>query len=103
MNDDDTIEREIIRKDLTAPRVTPEHIDNTIFAEQYLQPHGTTLTICLLKLRNGTCVIGESACVSPENFDAQLGRKIARQKAVDKIWALEGYLLAERLHAERQA
>lgn len=103
MNDDDTIEREIIRKDLTAPRVTPEHIAGVIASESYIQPWNTTLTICVLTLRNGTLIVGESACVSAQNFDAELGQRIARQKAVDKIWALEGYLLAERLHAERQA
>jgi len=57
-----------------------------------------TLTFCVLVLRNGFTVTGESACVSPENFDAELGRKIARQNAVDKAWPLMGYALKERLH-----
>ncbi|ENM1631569.1 hypothetical protein AB6T03_004545, partial [Salmonella enterica] len=48
-------------------------------------------------LRNGFTVTGESACVSPKNFDAEIGRKAARQKAIDKIWMLEGYLLKEKL------
>lgn len=55
------------------------------------------LTFCVLVLRNGFTVTGESACVSPENFDAELGRKIARQKAVEKIWPLMGYELCSRL------
>ena len=38
-----------------------------------------------------------SACASPENFDAELGRKIARDNARNKIRALEGYLLKQRL------
>ncbi|WP_249451677.1 Gp49 family protein, partial [Escherichia coli] len=42
-------------------------------------------------------VTGESACASPENFDAEIGRKIARQNAVNKIWMLEGYLLKQKL------
>ena len=60
-------------------------------------------------LRNGFTVTGESACASPENFDAELGRKIARQNAVQKIWPLMGYALKERLangdvnqHADEQ-
>ena len=57
------------------------------------------LTWCVLVLKNGFTVTGESACVSPENFDAEVGRKIARQKAVDKIWQLEGYLLKSQLCA----
>ena len=55
--------------------------------------------MCCLTLRNGFTVTGESACASPENFDAELGKKIARSNARDKIWALEGYALRERLAA----
>ena len=55
------------------------------------------LTFCVLVLRNGFTVTGESACASPENFDAELGRKIARQKAIEKCWPLMGYALRERL------
>lgn len=98
---DPSIEQEIIAKALTAPRVTPEHIASVIVQDFYIQPYETTLTICILKLQNGTLITGESACVSAANFDAELGRKIARQKAVEKIWALEGYLLAERQNAAR--
>ena len=55
------------------------------------------LTFCVLVLKNGFTVTGESACASKENFNEEIGRKIARQNAVAKIWALEGYLLKERL------
>ena len=55
------------------------------------------LTFCVIVLRNGFTVTGESACASPENFDAALGCKIARQNAVQKIWPLMGYTLKERL------
>jgi len=55
------------------------------------------LTFCVLVLRNGFTVTGESACASPENFDAELGRKIARQNAVQKVWPLMGYALRNKL------
>ena len=55
------------------------------------------LTFCVLVLRNGFTVTGESACASPENFDAELGRKIARANAVQKIWPLMGYSLRNKL------
>lgn len=58
------------------------------------------LTFCVLVLRNGFTVTGESACASPENFDAELGRKIARQNAVNKVWPLMGYALKERIAAK---
>lgn len=57
------------------------------------------LTFCVLVLKNGFTVTGESACASPENFDAEVGRKIARQNAVNKIWPLMGYELRSKLHA----
>lgn len=95
--DEQVIEAEIQAKNLNAPRLSPEKIDAVIVGEDYYVFPGTTLTVCCLKLRNGFTVIGESASVSPENFDADLGRKIAMSKARDKIWALEGYVLRERL------
>ena len=55
------------------------------------------LTFCVLVLRNGFTVTGESACVSHENFDAAEGRKWAREKAIDKIWPLMGYALKQQL------
>lgn len=162
------IENEILAKKLTAPRVTPQHIEEVIVSENYFTaadacgqvtddmvsrflawklpadfypdggirftalvpvgdpswPSGThlltgvqarqmldevlqssptseplkLLTFCVLTLRNGFTVTGESACASPENFDAEIGRKIARANAVAKIWPLEGYLLKQALH-----
>jgi len=91
------IEQEIKDKGLTAPRVTMEHIDSIIVGEDYHVFDETTVTVCLLKLRNGFTVTGESACVSIDNFDIELGKKIARDNAKNKIWALEGYLLREKL------
>ena len=75
----------------------PEHIDATIYDEAYHVFEKTCLTVCCLTLKNGFTVIGESACVSPSNFDAELGRKISRENARNKIWMLEGYLLKESL------
>ena len=124
---DQTIEQEIQAKGLTAPRITPQDIEANIVSEHYFTARdgrrgavadGTyvgrerpqfgeadlaaldLLTFCVLVLRNGFTVTGESACASPENFDAELGRKIARQNAVQKIWPLMGYALKEQLAAE---
>lgn len=109
---DDQIESEIQAKGLTAPRVTPARIEDVISEEYFFTAasalKGTPgessqacklLTFCVLVLKNGFTVTGESACASPANFDEELGRKIARKHATDKIWALEGYALKERLAA----
>ena len=97
MRDEIAIENEIQSKGLNAPRLSPALIDATIMGEDYHVFPGTTLTVCMLRLRNGYTVTGESAAASPTNFDVELGRKIARDNARNKIWALEGYLLREHL------
>lgn len=117
---DQAIEQEIQAKGLTAPRVTPADIEANIASEHYFTafdgaqlgqyggisteapgaiPALSLLTFCVLVLRNGFTVTGESACASPENFNAELGRKIARKNAIDKCWSLMGYALKEQLHA----
>lgn len=97
---ENAIEAEIVAKGKTARRVTPERIDEVIAAEAFHVFPGTTLTICMLMLRNGFIVTGESAAASAANFDAEIGRKIARDNARGKIWALEGYLLRQQLSDE---
>lgn len=118
---DQQIEQAIIAKGKTAPRVTQEEVEANIVSEHYftaadgyagraaltIEEGGTItppepldlLTFCVLILRNGFTVTGESACASPENFDEQIGRDIARQNAVAKLWPLMGYELKERLAA----
>ena len=89
------VEAEIQRKGLTAARVTPDQVDAAIAKAQYHVFEGSCLTVCCLTLQNGFTVTGESACASPENFDAELGQKIAFQKAREKIWAFLGFRLRD--------
>ena len=97
MTDEDVIEAELQAKGLNAPRLTPEKIDAVIVGEAYYVFPDTTLTVCALTLKNGFIVTGESAAASPENFDREIGQKIARENARAKIWPLEGYLLRDRI------
>jgi hypothetical protein len=97
------IERRIQELKLTAPRLTPDDIDKVIVGEDYHVFEGTTTTVCCLKLRNGFTVVGESAAASPENFNEEIGRTIARRNARDKIWSLEGYLLRAKLFVRGRA
>jgi hypothetical protein len=113
---DQAIEKEIQAKGLNAPRVTPMMIEATISCEHIFSVgdalralgHPTDaafdlLTICAMKTVNGFTVIGESACASPENFDADIGATIARENAKNKIWPLEGYLLKSKLWSQQAA
>lgn len=119
MSTDQEIEQEIQAKGLTAPRITPADIEACIASEHYFTaadgiygaerdprvvPVETSLcllTFCVLVLENGFTVTGESACASPENFDAEVGKKIARQNATNKIWPLLGFALRSKLAAQR--
>jgi hypothetical protein len=82
---------------MNAPHVTPEHIDSIITNTLFKRIEDTCLTICVLTLKNGFTVTGESACASPENYNRCKGEKYSKENAVEKIWALEGYLLKEKL------
>ena len=94
--DENKLEQEIQEKNLNAPRLTPQLIDSKIVDKSF---HKLTdvLTVCVLTLQNGYIVTGESACASPENYNKEIGEKIAFDNARDKIWALEGYLLKQKL------
>ena len=113
------LEQLITEKKLTAPRITPDRIKEVIEDVQYFtagdgaygyQTRDETvdsatypealnlLTFCVITLKNGFTVTGESACASPENFDKIIGQKIAYENARNKIWQLEGYLLKEQLY-----
>lgn len=122
---DSSIEKEIQDKGLTKPRITPQHIDDSIqsvhyftaadgyagsiaFSEEFNELSDEArvicppeqlelLTICVIILKNGFTVTGESACASPENFNKEIGCKVAYENAKDKIWMLEGYLLKDKL------
>jgi hypothetical protein len=108
-----TVGQMIEEKGMKAPRITPDDLQANIIGEYFFTAaNGVArvggiiqsdddslrcLTFCVLVLKNGFTVTGESACASPENFDAEIGRKIARQNAEQKIWPLMGYELRSKL------
>jgi len=121
-----SIEQEIAERANKAPRVTPADVEAAIASEHYFTAadgvvgarcRTTTedawdvlpdaslelLTFCVLVLRNGFTVTGESACASPENFDAEIGRKVARAAAVAKVWPLLGFELRSKLAGEAES
>lgn len=130
MNDQEIEQK--LQAQSVAPRVTPADVEQDVAEEHYFTaeqgvyaaaldralaqsgiihaedaapPAGSLarLTFCVLVLRNGFVVTGESACASPENFDPEIGRQIARQNAVAKIWPLLGYQLRTKLAAASPA
>lgn len=118
--DDQGIEAIMQAKGLTKPRITPDAIEANIRSEHYFtaeegvigampddgsaQSHPcpdelSLLTFCVLILRNGFTVVGKSAVASPENFDADIGRRVARQDAINQCGPLMGYQLKSELAA----
>lgn len=91
------IEDAIQAKNLTAPRITPNDVDNEIEGAVYHVFPGTTVTVACLTLRNGFTVTGESACASPANFDREIGEQIAYKNAREKVWPLLGFRLRDAL------
>lgn len=125
LSEEQKTEAAIVAAGKTAPRIMPASIDAVIVSEHCFtaaqgaarawdesldanEPYPdeigplSLLTFCVIVLRNGFTVTGDSACASPENFDPQIGRDIARKNAREKIWLLEGYLLKERLYQATQ-
>jgi len=91
----DAVEDMIKAAGATAPRVTPEKLRSVIAQVMWIRPLGT-LMICIVTLKNGFNVTGESACVDPANCREEIGRRVSYENAIRKIWPLEGYRLAEQ-------
>jgi len=91
-------EKAYIATDDIPDSLTIEHIESVVTDAVYFTAKDAPLTICVLYLQNGFTVTGESACVNPENFNAQIGKDIARANAIEKVWMLEGYLLKQFRH-----
>lgn len=88
---------------MEAPKVTPQQIDalmEQVVYHTYAIPE-TTSTVAVAFLNGFSLGIGHSACVSPENFDAELGKQYACEDAEKatrkKLWELEGYYLHRKL------
>ena len=99
INEESVIEAMIQAKGKTAPRIRPQDLDEAIDPNVQVQYHvfpGSNTTVCLVTLKNGYTVTGESACVDPANFDEVIGREVALKDARDKLWPLLGFALKER-------
>lgn len=110
----DAIEQERQAKGFIAPRITMADIESNIASENYFNAqngidgcysHGAPqidglkhITFCILVLKNGTKIVGTNyGPVSPENFDADMGRRKARNAAIEQVWPLMGYELRNKL------
>jgi hypothetical protein len=104
---------------MTAPRITMQDLEANIAHErtftagdgvfgQEVAMCGTPvtnlkplnrLTLCVIVTKCGYTVVGTNhGSVADENFDAALGRKYARENAIEQLWSPMGYALKQKLY-----
>lgn len=81
-------------------RITLEDAEGMVKATAFCRFPGTNMTVCCLTLQNGFAVTGESSCIRDQHFDEELGRKYARQMAIEKVLMLEGFRLKDAIFVE---
>jgi hypothetical protein len=117
---DSGFERQLIARDKRGPRIKPQDVQRLVVSEHFFTAmHGAIgrdvsenvgaclptnpvlglITFCVLVLKNDYPVTGVAVCESFQNFDPEIGRRIARQDAASKIWPLLGYEFKHRMAA----
>lgn len=84
----------------TANRITLDYLRSRIVSEEFMFPEGHPhFTICVLVIDNGYILVGKSAPADPDNYDANLGERFAREDAERQLWPLLAFNLREQLTA----
>ena len=78
--------------DISPTPLTKEEVEAYIVKEQYHQFPGTLHTVCCLTLKNGYTVVGENVCAHEEYFDQEYAKVDSKEKALEKVWGLVGFL-----------
>ena len=115
-NNDGGLEMQILQRKLTRllkmnqpeqpikrTAVTTTDMQQKTKKVEYFVVPETTTTLCFMHLHCGFLIIGKSACVDPAKFNQALGEKYAYEDAINKMWELEGYLLANELYGDTHA
>ena len=74
------------------PSISAKMVEDFIL-ETWTETLGEKTTVVRAVLRNGFEIVESSSCVSPENYDEDMGREICLEKIRDKVWELLGFLL----------
>ena len=74
------------------PSVSQKIVDEFITKTE-VTTMGEKTTVVRAVLRNGFEIVESSSCVSPENYDEELGAEICLEKIRNKVWFLLGFLL----------
>lgn len=111
---DKEIEKEVAEVS-TAPRITREIMEAEIEIRYFVRGDDAVcvqddtavtfgavgrlrcMTLCFVVLRSGFIVVGKSACASPENYNKEIGEKIAYEDAIRQMWEPFGFYLKQKL------
>lgn len=97
-------EKIVEKEEAELPAITEEYIRELM---ENCEFEVTTVfdkcTIVSCRMPNGFVIVESSACVSPENYDEEMGVDICLDKIADKIWELEAYRLQQALWEEECA
>lgn len=77
-------------------KITQEQVNEAIASEEYMTI-GKKTTVCLITLKNGFEVVGTSACVDPTNYDIEVGKPYAKEKAMSLVWMHLASILQQNL------
>lgn len=72
--------------------ITSEDVDNFCVSGKGIKL-GDKTTVVLDSTITGFDTVGTSACVSPANYNQEIGERIAREEIKDKIWGHLGFVL----------
>ena len=92
----EAFEESYVAIDSIPNKLSVEAIESKVKDTNLLRVPNTTTTLCILYLENGYTVVGKSACIDPKEYQEEIGASIAYEDALNKVWELEGYLLAQR-------
>lgn len=83
-------------------RITPEQISTLMNEAEYQVAHRMFDKQCIVvaKLRNGFTIVGESACIDPNDYNEEIGFNLAKARIEQRLWELEGYALQKSLAGE---
>lgn len=106
----------ILQNQAKAPRITLQQVQDNISSVHYFTAregvegtygggvddecvddadHLKLLTFCVIVAKNGFTFHGSSACAYPENYNGEIGRKIAYERAFNDMWQPMGYMLKQ--------
>lgn len=67
-------------------RITLADLRSRVVEVEYIERE--TLNIAILRLDNGFWLVGKSAPVDPDNYNAEYGRQLAHDDALRQAWPL---------------